>query len=61
MNPFVTRLGDGRAQTNAYIQGNAVDVETDIFNRGLCLLSDIKMTAEEQDVVIEMVKSCFGE
>ena len=61
MNLFVTRLGDGRAQTNAYIQGDAVDVGMDIFNRGLCLPSDIKMTAEEQDVVIEMVKSCFGE
>ncbi len=34
-------------------------VGADIFNRGVCLPSDIKMTAEEQDRVIEIVKSCF--
>jgi len=34
-------------------------VNEDIFRRGLCLPSDIKMTVEEQDVVIEMVRSCF--
>lgn len=32
----------------------------DIFKRGLCLPSDIKMTKEDQDRVIEIVKSCFG-
>ena len=31
----------------------------DIFERGLCLPSDITMTIEEQDTVIEIVKSCF--
>ncbi len=35
------------------------DVSTDIFERGLCLPSDIKMTAEEQDAVIEIIRSCF--
>ena len=35
------------------------DVGADIFKRGLCLPSDIKMTAEEQDQVIEIVRSCF--
>lgn len=59
MNPFVTRQGSGRAQTNAYIQGEAVDVGMDIFNRGLCLPSDIKMTPEQQDIVIAMIRSCF--
>lgn len=59
MNPFVTRLGDGRAQTNAYIQGEAADVGMDIFDRGLCLPSDIKMTPEQQDIVIAMIRSCF--
>ena len=33
----------------------------DIFARGLCLPSDIKMTKREQNRVIEIVKSCFGE
>ena len=30
-----------------------------VFARGLCLPSDIKMTAEEQDAVIEIIRSCF--
>lgn len=34
-----------------------IDVGADIFNRGICLPSDIKMTAEEQEIVIEMIKS----
>lgn len=59
MNPFVTRDGDGRARTNAYIEGGCVDVGMDIFNRGLCLPSDNKMTAEEQEVIIEIIRSCF--
>ena len=35
------------------------DVGADIFKRGLCLPCDIKMTAEEQDQVIEIVRSCL--
>lgn len=34
-------------------------VDEDIFNRGLCLPSDIKMTIEEQDYVIEKIIECF--
>ena len=45
-NPFVARE-DGS------------DVGADIFERGLCLPSDIKMTDDEQDKIIEIVKSCF--
>lgn len=59
MNAFVTREGNGRANTNAYIAGSGVDVGMDIFQRGLCLPSDNKMTEEEQAKVIEIVKSCF--
>ena len=59
MNGFVTREGNGRARTNAYLAGEAVDVGMDIFDRGLCLPSDIKMTEEQQDVVIEIIRSCF--
>ncbi len=58
-NPFVTRMGNGRAMTNAYIDGEAVDVGMDIFERGLCLPSDIKMTESQQNRVIEVVKACF--
>lgn len=66
MNGFVTREGNGRAKTNAYISGGAkgadgkpLDVGMDIFHRGLCLPSDNKMTAEEQDVIIEVIRRCF--
>lgn len=59
MHEFVTRNGSARAKTNAYIEGGVSDVSMDIFERGLCLPSDIKMTAEEQDAVIEIVRSCF--
>ena len=34
-------------------------VDEDIFQRGLCLPSDNKMTIEQQDRVIEIIKSCF--
>ena len=46
--------------TNAYIAGGGVDVGADIFRRGLCLPSDNKMTAEEQDNIIEIIRSCFA-
>lgn len=66
MNGFVTREGNGRAKTNAYIRGGALgkdgkplDVGMDIFQRGLCLPSDNKMTVEEQEKIIEIVKGCF--
>lgn len=67
MNGFVTREGNGRAKTNAYISGGSIgkdgkplDVGMDIFHRGLCLPSDNKMTVEEQNAVIEIVKNCFN-
>ena len=66
MNPFVTREGNGRAKTNAYLavgavgkDGRPLDVGMDLFHRGLCLPSDNKMTEEEQKKVIEIVRSCF--
>lgn len=58
-NPFVTVEGNGRGRTNAYIKGAGVDVGADIFRRGLCLPSDNKMTAEEQDRIIEIIHRCF--
>ncbi|MDY3929825.1 MAG: aminotransferase class I/II-fold pyridoxal phosphate-dependent enzyme [Clostridia bacterium] len=59
-NPFVTVEGDGRAKTNAYIAGKGLDVGMDIFERGLCLPSDNKMTPEQQNVIIETVRKCFN-
>ncbi len=66
MHGFVTREGDGRCKTNAYISGGTLgrdgkplDVGMDIFHRGLCLPSDNKMTPEEQDRVIAVIRACF--
>lgn len=59
MNPFVVRDGNGRARTNAYISGTVTDVGMDIFSRGLCLPSDNKMTEEQQDRIIEVIRACF--
>lgn len=35
------------------------NVSEDIFARGICLPSDIKMTKEEQNRVIEIIRDCF--
>lgn len=65
-NEYITREGNGRAITNAYVQGGMIGedgkplhVGMDIFERGLCLPSDNKMTPEQQDIIIEVIKSCF--
>lgn len=61
MHPFITRDGNGRARSNAYIdEGRISDIGADIFERGLCLPSDNKMTADQQERIIEAVKDCFG-
>ena len=59
LNPFVTKSGNGRAMTNAYIESEKKDVGMDIFQSGLCLPSDNKMTAEEQRRIIEVIRACF--
>ena len=59
MHEVVGREGTLRCQTNAYIAGGRKDVGADIFQRGCCLPSDNKMTAEEQVVIIEAIKECF--
>ncbi len=35
------------------------DVSADIFARGLCLPSDIKMTEEEQEAILSIIGRCF--
>lgn len=66
LNPFITREGSGRAKTDPYSSGGSIgkdgkplDVGMDIFHRGLCLPSDNKMTLEQQDRIIEVIKGCF--
>ncbi len=60
MNSFITATGNGRARSNAYIEETGFkDVGADIFERGLCLPSDNKMTPEQQDVIIDIIHRCF--
>ena len=35
-------------------------VSSDIFERGLCLPSDVKNTAEDMELIIRTVRRCFG-
>ena len=60
MNGFVTAAGSGRGASNAYRDmGERPDAGADIFERGVCLPSDNKMTEDEQNRIIEAVKRCF--
>ncbi len=59
MNPFITVNGEGHGKSNAYIAGEFNVVNEDIFTRGLCLPSDNKMTKEEQDYIIDLIRKCF--
>lgn len=42
-----------------YIQAAEKSVSEDLFNRGVCLPSDTKMTKEEQERVIKIIKELF--
>ena len=59
MRPFVVRNGDGRTPMHAPPDGKNTDVGADILARGLCLPSDNKMSAEQQDRIVEVIRSCF--
>lgn len=59
LNPFITKVGNVRATSNAYIAGEAAEVSMDIFHRGLCLPSDNKMAGEQQQRIIDVIKACF--
>lgn len=58
-NDFINRLGSSIKIAETDNESNHVDVGKEIFNRGLCLPSDNKMTPEQQDVIIEVIKACF--
>ncbi len=51
---FITALGKQNAAATT------PDVGADIFRRGLCLPSDIKMTASQQQTIIEIIRNCFN-
>ena len=46
-------------RAHSFITVNGTDVGADIFERGLCLPSDNKMTEEQQDRIIEIIHRCF--
>ena len=65
-NGFITREGEGRCRTNAYIAGRTLgsdgtplDIGSDLFARGLCLPSDNKMTEAEQEQILAIIRACF--
>lgn len=61
-NSFITREGEIKVQDNNALGSDGLpkDIGRDIFNRGLCLPSDNKMTIEQQDVIIQIIKACFN-
>lgn len=42
-----------------FITADVKEVSSDLFKRGLCLPSDIKMTEEEQNIIIDIIRDCF--
>ncbi len=42
-----------------YIRAGKEDIGRDIFERGICLPSDIKMTEEAQNIVTDIIHECF--
>lgn len=47
-------------QGHEFVSADAdTDVGAEVFQRGLCLPSDVKITGEEQVRVIDIVKGCF--
>lgn len=60
MHECIGREGSIRCRTNAYIAGDVMDVGADVFDRGCCLPSDNKMTAEQQDKIIQAIRDCFA-
>ena len=45
---------------NAFVKIEDKAVGEDVFQRGICLPSDNKMTLEEQEKIIDIVKRCFN-
>ena len=56
---FITREGSVKEKTETNKLHNRLDIGADLFQRGLCLPSDNKMTKEQQDIIIEIIHRCF--
>ena len=39
---------------------DGASVGEDVFNRGLCLPSDVKNTDEDMELIIGIIRGCFG-
>lgn len=44
----------------SFVAAGNTGVGSDIFHRGLCLPSDNKMTEQEQNQIIEVIRACFA-
>ena len=61
-NDFVMTSGLSRGNSDAYIRSSErLAVTEDVFNRGLCLPSDNKMSEEQQKVIVDLIHRCFGQ
>ena len=60
LHECIGREGSLRCRTNAYIAGGVQDVGADIFQRGLCMPSDNKLTEEQVDGIIALIHACFA-
>lgn len=59
-NVYVSVDGISRGRTNAYIdEGKTADNSAFLFEHGLCLPSDNKITPDQQDVIISIIHRCF--
>lgn len=58
-NPFISGKRDGYGGCGKGRKTDGMDVGEDVFARGLCLPSDIKMTEKEQTTVLEILHRCF--
>ena len=59
-NLLVTAAGDAKHGSLTEITEDRTDVVgVDLFRRGLCLPSDIKMTEQEQNRIIQVIRACF--
>ncbi len=58
---LVTKAGTRTGKKNTYFQNDqkGLDAGADLFARGLCLPSDIKMTAGQQEKIIDIIHRCF--
>lgn len=43
-----------------FVTAGEASIGADIFHRGLCLPSDNKMTAQEQERIIDVIRACFN-